>query len=54
MRICRGGDYFVWYGHTGCLSTDPTKVEAFYTHLGLNFWVFLSNSIVKKPRNLDD
>ena len=25
---------------TVCLSTDPTKVEAFYAHLGWNFWVF--------------
>ena len=25
---------------TGCLITDPSKVEAFYAHLGWNFWVF--------------
>ena len=24
------------YVYTRCLSTDPTKVEAFYAHLGLN------------------
>ena len=26
--------------YTGCLITDPSKVEAFYAHLGWNFWVF--------------
>ena len=25
---------------TGCLITERSKVEAFYTHLGWNLWVF--------------
>ena len=31
-----GKDHVNFY-HTRCLSTDPTKVEAIYAHLGWNF-----------------
>ena len=31
---------FLVISPTGCLITDPSKVEAFYAHLGWNFWVF--------------
>ena len=29
--------YIVFENTTRCLSTDPTKVQAFYAHLGWNF-----------------
>ena len=45
LLLYRRGQYIVETNcpniyNTGCLITDPSKVEAFYAHLGWNFWVF--------------